>query len=182
MVIWICSPSAETYFTCLEKLIDQNHRWDCTDREGSWPESSPNHRPLPCDSESPSRLWTATTVKKKKKSFRKKSIVNKFVVTRCVWFQRKIIQIIRRFRKRQYSKTHVFQMPQEMENSSHAYGMPYRLVYSSMWLEPAGIFSFSTSIFLKKHKISAFSSMVILHRLQLCYRLTIFTSLACVAS
>ena len=53
VVIWICSTFTDTFFIFLEKLIDQNHAWDCMDGEGSWPEASPNHRPLPCESESP---------------------------------------------------------------------------------------------------------------------------------
>ena len=75
----------------------------------------------------------------KKISCRNKSILDKFIVTRCVWFQMKMTQIILSVRKHQYNKTHAFQMRQEMENSSHAYSMLYRLVYSSLWLEYAGI-------------------------------------------
>lgn len=78
---------AETVIFFIEMLNDQNHRWDCTDREGSWPEPSPNHRPLPCDSESLPASGQQQGKKKKKKK-RWKSILNKHI-TRFVSFQRK---------------------------------------------------------------------------------------------
>lgn len=98
MVIWICSTSAETYFIFLEKLIDQDHRWDWMDGEGSWPEPGPNHRPLPCDCESPPAFG--------QQQQQKNALMERFVVTRCVQFQRKMTQTDCQYiHKCQYVKT-----------------------------------------------------------------------------